>query len=158
MKYTLSPIRAYFLGLWKANKTKEGVGIKARKELCEIFIKIALEENFIEPNKIKYEEFEKVSKCFFYQSALLSFLEQELERRDERFKFKNDFAGNYFAALFESTGKVNKDKEIFAISGDKLDEIILLRLGFRVKKQKDQIIIFSTEFYNWVSQYFKIKT
>ena len=56
MKFTMSPSRAYFLGLWKSRRTASGVGVEGKRELLEIFIKLCLDEKFAEPDKMKFSE------------------------------------------------------------------------------------------------------
>ncbi|MEM4554427.1 MAG: hypothetical protein QXT25_01080 [Candidatus Anstonellaceae archaeon] len=156
MKLVMNPTRAYILGLWKGRKTKEGVGVEGSQQLCEVFIKICLDEGFAQPNKIKYDQ-ESGKKCYFYNSAVRAWLQQELEKRQERLKYKNEFAASYFAGLFDSTGGVLENEKICYFEGDATDEIVLLRLGFRVKKEKGKLVVFGFEFCRWISPYLKIR-
>jgi len=159
MKYSMSPGRAYLLGLWKSRRTIQGVGVEGHRELCEAFLKACLDEKFCQPDKVKYEE-GPLHKCFFYNTALRAWFDAEMKKREERLKYKNEFAANYFAGLFDAKGgwadSVAGRKMAF-ILGDQVDEIVLLRLGFRVKKQGARLAIISEDFYGWVMPYLKLE-
>ena len=158
MKFTMNPARAYLLGLWKGRRGSAGVGVEGHHEVCETFLKVCLDEKFAEPDKVKFEE-GAVCKCYFYHSALRTWLEEEIEKRGERFRFKNEFAASYFAGLFDAKGgfAVSGEGEIPYIVGDPVDEMILLRLGFRAKKERGKIAILSEDFYGWIMPYLKLQ-
>jgi hypothetical protein len=158
MKFTMSPARMYLLGLWKSRRTKEGVGVEGHRELCEAFLRVCLDEKLCLPDKVKFEE-GPIYKCYFYNSAVRAWLDSEMEKRGERLKYKNEFAANYFAGLFDAKGgfgQAGKDSLPFII-GDKADEMVLLRLGFRAKRERGRIAIISDDFYSWVSPYLKLE-
>ena len=159
MKFTMSPNRAYLLGLWKGRRTKEGVGVEGHREVCEAFLKLCLDEKFCQPDKVKYEE-GPLDKCYFYNTALRVWLDSEMKTRDERLRYKNEFAANYFAGVFDARGgfadSVAGGKMPYLI-GDRVDEVVLLRLGFRVKKERGRIAIISGDFYPWIKPYLKLE-
>jgi len=154
MKFTMSPSRAYFLGLWKSRRTKSGVGIEGKRELQETFIKLALDEKFAEPDKVKFSEgnAEEYGSCLFYNSALRAWLDEEMKKRDGRLRFKNEFAASYFAGVYDARGGTMKvkGKEYCYFLGDNVDEMVLLRLGFRAKKEGNKIAVLSSDFYGWL--------
>ncbi|VVC00780.1 Uncharacterised protein [uncultured archaeon] len=158
MKFTMSPKRAYLLGLWKGRRTKEGIGVEGHHEVCETFLKLCLDEKLCQPDKVKFEEGE-ASKCYFYNTSVRVWLQEEMMKREERLRFRNEFAANYFAGLFDGKGGFYDDgKEKFCyIIGDHVDEIILLRLGFRVKKERGKIAVISQDFYGWIMPYLKLE-
>jgi len=159
MKYSMSPSRAYLLGLWKGRRTAEGIGVEGRGDLCEIFLKACLDEGFASTDKVKFTEDERGSRCYFYNTALRKWLEDEIGKREERLRFKNEFAANYFAGVFDSRGGWRdsvKGELIPYLMGDKIDEIVLLRLGFRVKKESGKLAIISEDFYGWIVPYLKL--
>ena len=160
MKFTMSPLRAYFLGLWKSRRTASGVGIEGKRELLEIFIKLCLDEKFAEPDKMKFSEgnAEEYGSCYFFHSALRSWLDSEMKKRDERLRFKNEFAASYFAGVFDAKGGTMevKGKEYCYFLGDDTDEMVLLRLGFRAKKEGNKIAVLSSDFYGWLHPYLKM--
>ena len=160
MKFTMSPSRAYFLGLWKSRRTQSGVGVEGKRELLEIFIKLSLDEKFAEPDKMKFSEgnAEEYGSCYFFHSALRSWLDGEMKKRDERLRFKNEFAASYFAGVFDAKGGTMdvKGKEYCYFLGDDVDEMVLLRLGFRAKKEGNKIAVLSSDFYGWLHPHLRM--
>lgn len=158
MKLTTNPTRAYLLGLWRGRRTKEGVGVEGHREVCDAFLKLCLDEKLCQPDKVKFEE-GPVNKCYFYNSAVRAWLDSEGQKREERLRYRNEFAANYFAGVFDAKGGFwGEGKEKFCyIIGDREDEIVLLRLGFRVKKEGGKIAIISRDFYGWVMPYLKLE-
>ena len=158
MKFTMSPARAYLLGMWKSRRTKEGVGVEGHRELCGAFLKACLDEKLAMPDKVKYEE-GPLHKCYFYNTSLRAWLDSEMKKREERLKYKNEFAASYFAGVFDAKGgwadSVAGGKMPFII-GDRTDEIVLLRLGFRVKKERSRLAIISEDFYGWIVPHLKL--
>jgi len=158
MKFTTNPNRAYLLGLWKGRRTTQGVGVEGHRELCEAFLKLCLAEKLCLPDKVKYEE-GVIDKCFFYNTAIRAWLDSEMKKRDERLKYRNEFAANYFAGVFDAKGgwddSVRGDKMPYII-GDRADEVVLLRLGFRVKKERGRIAIISDDFYPWIRPHLRL--
>jgi len=158
MKYSMSPSRAYLLGLWKGRRTTEGVGVEGHRELCEVFLKACLDEGFASADKVKFIE-GPVYKCYFYNTALRKWLQDEFEKRGERLRFKNEFAAHYFAGLFDSRGgwaESVRGGKIPYMKGDRTDEVVLLRLGFRVKKDSGKLAILADDFYGWIVPYMKM--
>ncbi len=170
MKFTMSPVRAYLLGLWKSRRTKEGVGVEGRAELCEAFLQLCLQEKLCQPDKVQYREERREAdgkagigpphKCFFYNTALRTWLDEELKKREERLKYRNGFAASYFAGVFDARGgwaDSTSGVRMPFLSGDRTDEIVLLRLGFRVKKERGKLAILSDDFYNWIVPYLRLE-
>ena len=158
MKFSMSPARAYLLGLWKGRRTKEGVGVEGHRELCDAFLKLCLDEKLAQPDKVKYLE-GPLNKCYFYNTALRAWLDGEMKKREERLRFKNEFAASYFAGLFDAKGGFFESggEKFCCVIGDRADEIVLLRLGFRVKKEGGRIAIISQDFYGWIMPYLKLE-
>ncbi|MEM4633815.1 MAG: hypothetical protein QW275_01540 [Candidatus Anstonellaceae archaeon] len=159
MKFKMNPNRAYLLGLWKSRKTKSGVGVEGRRELVEVFAKTCLDEKLALPNKMQYKE-GALHSCFFYNSALKAWLQEELGKREERLRYKNEFSANYFAGLFDARGGWQESSlgmKIPFVIADKVDEIVLLRLGFRVKRQKGVLAMLSPDFYSFIEPYLKLE-
>jgi hypothetical protein len=161
MKLTMSPTRAYFLGLWKGRRIPTGVGVEGRRELVEVFVKLCLDEKFAVADKVKFIDgtITDEGKCYFYNSALRSWLEGEIKKREERLRFKNEFAANYFAGAFDARGGFSElaGKEMLYFLGDDVDEMTLLRLGFRVKKEGSRIAVLAQDFYGWIHPYLKLQ-
>mgnify|MGYP001619553073 CR=1 FL=1 len=134
------------------------MGVEGHRELCEAFLKLCLDEKFCLPSKVKYEE-GPLYKCYFYNSAIRAWLDSEMEKREERLKYKNGFAASYFAGVFDAKGGFAQAGrgEIPYILGDRVDEMVLSRLNFRVKKERGKIAIISEDFYGWVQPYLKLE-
>jgi hypothetical protein len=156
----MSPSRAYLLGLWKSRRTKSGIGVEGRRELVEVFIKLCLDEGLAQPDKMKFSEgnAEEYGSCHFFNSALRAWLDSEMEKRQERLRFKNEFAASYFAGVYDARGGrlEVKGKEYCYFLGDNVDEMVLLRLGFRAKKEGGKIAVLSDDFYGWLHPHLKM--
>ncbi len=209
MKINLTPELSYVIGLWKARRTSEGVGISGTDRICGIFLEQVIKLKLAEPNKIQLKEEENIfveqkkenikeekggagkegilktakegvaevapeetgkkrvfapvvkgragNKVFFYHSAYRAFFDKVLEDRLERFKYKNEFAAQYLAGVFDGVGGIGKtDGALFFEHGDREDEMLLLRLDFRVKKVGRRIIVIEKEkFLEFVKPYLK---
>jgi len=140
--------------MWKSRQTKEGVGVEGQRELCEEFLRACLAERLAQPDKVQFKE-GRVFKCFFYNSAVRAWLDAEMGKRDERLKYKNDFAASYFAGIFDARGGFAKNGLPFII-GDRVDEIVLLRLGFRARRERGRIALISEDFYSWISPFLRL--
>jgi hypothetical protein len=159
MKFTMSPSRAYLLGAWKSRRTKEGVGVEGNSALCESFLKLCLDERLCRPDKVKFEEGKAAAKVYFYNSALRSWLQEEEKKREFRLRFKNEFAASYFAGVFDARGGTMevKGKEYCYFLGDATDELVLLRLGFRAKREGSKIAVLSDDFYGWLHPHLRLE-
>ena len=159
MKFTMSPARAYLLGMWKSRRTREGVGVDGHRELCTAFLQLCLQEKLCQPDKVKYIE-GVLHKCYFYNTSLRTWLDGEMEKRDYRLQYKNEFAASYFAGVFDAKGgwaDAVSGKKIAFIIGDRVDEMVLSRLGFRVKKQGARLAIISDDFYGWILPHMRME-
>ena len=228
MKAKLTPKIAYLIGLWKARRTKEGIGIGGNQKICNIFIEHAIKAGVAQADKIqirepepeekkeddrqegglkaevKTEELEdkteenkevpavaiekkeeitevvkknddtpataqeekkefqaemrkpRTTKVFFYHSAYRAFFDDVVKNRLERFKYKNEFAAQYLAGMFDGCGGVGKKEEIAYFSSlDKTDEMILLRLNFRLKRMGKKVFVGKKEFFSFAGGYLK---
>jgi len=137
MKIKLSPELSYIIGLWRKSKSFEGIGVRGKKELLEIFTKEVIENKLTLPNKILSDE----KMVYFYHTAYRKFF-QEIEKNQlERFKYLNDYSASYLAGMFDAVGNID---EKGVISMDKMkyeDEMMLLRLGFKTRRQQGVMVI-----------------
>ncbi|RME80143.1 MAG: hypothetical protein D6769_00355 [Methanobacteriota archaeon] len=149
MKFT--PEVAYFLGLWKHCKTRQGIGVSGRA--ANIFLEEALKLGFTEKGKILYEE----DSIYFYQNRVKNFLKKMDEGRRVRLRFMNEFSASYFAGWFDCCGEVEDGKLILA-NGDLVDEYLLSQLNFPIKKSKRTIIVGKgAAFLVFIKDYVKLK-
>jgi hypothetical protein len=96
---------------------------------------------------------------FFYHSKYRLFFQDIIKNRLERFQYENKFSASYLAGRFDSCGGYNKDeKSIYITYSDKIDEMILLRLGFEAKLIGKKIVIKNKEkFLEYVKYFRKMK-
>ena len=47
-------------------------------------------------------------------------------------------------------------REILYFIGDDVDELVLLRLGFRAKKEGNKIAVLSPDFYGWLHPFLRM--
>jgi hypothetical protein len=128
-KLKLTPKVSYILGLYSCNKGS-AIGIVTKSnEIAARFVKSAIDDFGIAPNKILVEEAEDEQKLYFYNSKLKKLFDRALDTKERLFKYKNDYSANYFAALFDVNG--GKDpKGLFIKNLDEKDTSILDDLGF----------------------------
>ena len=130
----MSPDMSYMLGICSFGKDEPSIKVISRsEEVIERFIRIAISELGIEPQKIVVGEEEGLHSAMFYHSTAKRLMKRALEEREHIFKYKNDYAGSYLAGLFDARGK-GSTKGIISGVRDMTDIIIMTRLGFRVAR------------------------
>ena len=130
MKIKLSPELSYLIGLWRKSKSFDGLGVRGKKELLEIFSKEAIDNKLITSDKILYDE----TQVFFYHTAYRKFF-QEIEKNQlERFKYLNDYSASYLAGMFDAVGNIDEKGIISIDKMNRQDDMLFLRLGFKTKK------------------------
>ncbi|MBN2478134.1 hypothetical protein JXB01_02470 [Candidatus Micrarchaeota archaeon] len=138
MKIKLTPELAYLIGFWKKRKTREGIGVKGEDEFLHNFADHVLKQELSTPDKILTEK----NRVYFYHSAYRKFFQQIEEEQLERFKYLNEYAANFVAGMFDSAGKIDKEKGIvYFEKASKADEMLLLRLGFAVFWKNGKLIV-----------------
>ena len=144
MKLKLTPKLAYFIGLWKGARIPKGIGIQGDAQLLEIFTQCALEQKLTPSGKVLRTAPNERGNgtAFFFHSAYRAYFEKVAKDQLEVFKYKNDYAANFLAGLFDSCGLVSDDgKAVVFLSRDELDEIMLLRMGFKAKRMGRNIAV-----------------
>lgn len=131
-KLALNPKVSYLLGIYSANrKEMQPIGLHTKNaDMLERFIKTAMDELSIEPNKILLKE----GEAAFYNSKIKKLFEKALERRTKTFKYLNAYSGNYVAGLFDCNGGFDK-KGMFIRNLEPHDILLLEILGIHVKQQ-----------------------
>ncbi len=116
------------LGMY-AQGTRERIGVTSKsEEVVEQFVKLAMEEFGVEPNRILFESNESGTNVFFYNSKLKRRFDQALERRERLFKYRNEYSGSYIAGMFDVGG--GKDRAgLYFRRLDAVDALILEKLG-----------------------------
>jgi len=154
MKIRLTPELSYLIGLWKVLKINAGLGISGDKDVLNMFIKLALEQGLTEPNKFQMDE----NKVYFYHTKYKKFFYKITDSELEKFKYINDYSGNFVAGLYDAGGEIT-DRGIVRIRGlNKTDEILLMRLGFLTERRKDYVVIMKPRiFLRFIKPYLKIR-
>lgn len=130
----MSPDMSYMLGICSLGKEEPSVSVVTRSEgVMERFVRIALSEFGIAPQKIVVSEEAGLRQALFYHSTAKRLMKKALEEREHIFKYKNDYSGSYFAGLFDARGH-GSPRGIMTGVRDMTDIIILVRLGFRVAR------------------------
>ena len=149
-KLELNPDMSYMLGLHQCNKQDSYVGVaSASNELIERFVRLALYDLKIEPNKILVEE----GKAIFYNSKIRKLFDSALGRRMKIFKYRNEYASNYLAALYDCNGGVDR-KGLFLRNLEGADEMIMENIGFHSAKAGTKNYVFNqNEFLAFIRPY-----
>ncbi|MFH1094802.1 MAG: LAGLIDADG family homing endonuclease, partial [Candidatus Micrarchaeota archaeon] len=146
MKIKLEPPLAYLIGAWKWTRTKEGIGVRGTQMFVEEFVTRAIQAKLVEAEKIQLGE----GRAYFYHTAYRLFFQNTLKREDEAFCHANDYAAAFLAGLFDAVGSV-EDGQVVLSCADKRDEMVLLRLGYRVTwKEKRAYIVPSDQFLKFI--------
>ena len=138
----INPDVSYLLAIHKCNKGKESsISVSTENdEILERFVRIAIYGLGIESNKILIEKQGEKTIATIYNSKLRKLLDSALERREKIFKYKNDYSANYFAGLFDCNGGVGRNS-LYIKGIDKLDGILLERIGFHTTTNKENCYI-----------------
>ena len=137
MKIKLTPELSYIIGLWRKNRTSEGVGVKGDDRLVAVFTKEILDRELAQSDKILSDE----EKVYFYHSAYRKFFQQIEKEELERFRYLNEYAANYLAGLFDAVGEIDEKGIVYLKKFTPEDEIMLLRLGFGARKRGPRLVI-----------------
>ncbi len=137
MKVKLTPELSYIIGLWRKSRTIEGLGVRGDKNILEVFSREVLEKELTTSDKILSEE----DKVFFYHTSYRKFF-QEIEKEQlERFRYLNEYAANYLAGIFDSSGYIDEKGIVSLQNATRQDELMLLRLGFVTRRRGKRLIM-----------------
>ena len=133
-KLAMSPDMSYMLGICSFGKDEPSISVLSRSdEVIERFVRMALSEFGIDPQKIVISEEDGLKRALFYHSAAKRLMKKALDEREHIFKYKNEYAASYLAGLFDSRGH-GSPKGVMTGTRDMVDVIIMTRLGFRVSR------------------------
>ncbi|MFH1521074.1 MAG: hypothetical protein ABID61_05505 [Candidatus Micrarchaeota archaeon] len=153
MKIKLSPELSYIIGLWRKSRSSDGLGVRGEKDVLEIFSKEVLEKQLTTSDKLLSGEYQ----VYFYHTAYRKFFQQIEIEQLERFKYLNEYAANYLAGMFDAAGTIDERGIVSLYPANKQDEMMLLRLGFVVRRRSDRLIIERpTIFLTFIKNYVKI--
>ncbi len=137
MKIKLTPELSYIIGFWRKARTTEGIGVKGNENVLAVFSNEVIEKGLATPDKIQSEE----DRIFFYHTSYRKFFQQIEKEQLDRFKYLNEYAANYLAGIFDSSGEID-DKGIVSLGNiSSKDEMMLLRLGFVLRRRNKRAII-----------------
>jgi len=153
MKIKLTPELAYIIGFWRKRRTFEGLGIKGDRERIETFTKEVLEKGLTTPDKLLSVD----ERVWFFHSAYRKFFQDIEMEQLERFKYLNEYAASYLGGLFDSVGGIDDKGIIYFEKANRQDEMLLLRLGFGARRQKERLMVEKPlAFLTFIKNYVKI--
>ncbi|MCW6160335.1 MAG: hypothetical protein LVQ95_04595 [Candidatus Micrarchaeales archaeon] len=138
----LNPRVAYVLGIYAYNKgTKATIGVVTKSnEIVQRFVKVALDDFKILPNKILIEAKEDEIQAYFYNSKLKKLFDKALERKERLFKYMNDYSAAYFAGIFEMKGGSDSNG-LYIRHLDKGDAMLLEKIGIHTEAKGSKTYI-----------------
>lgn len=137
MKVKLTPELAYIIGFWRKRRTFEGLGVRGDETSLQIFSQEVLEKGLTASNKLLNDE----KKVYFFHSAYRKFFQEVEKEQLERFKYMNEYAANYLAGIFDSTGEIDDFGKVCINKANREDEMLLLRLGFSSRRREDRLVV-----------------
>ncbi|MDD5337071.1 MAG: hypothetical protein PHS02_01160 [Candidatus ainarchaeum sp.] len=137
MKIKLTPELSYLIGMWTRRRTKEGLGVEGGKEIQEIFAQKLLEQGLTTSDRLLSDE----NKVYFYHGKYRKFFQEIENEKLERYKYINEYSANYLAGLFDAVGGITEGGVVYLERFGGIDEMLLMRLGFPVKKMDGKMLI-----------------
>jgi hypothetical protein len=137
MKIKLTPELSYIIGLWRKARCSEGVGVFGDKNVLEVFMQTVLERQLTTSDKLLTGD----EKVYFYHTAYRKFFQQVESEELDRFKYINEYAANYLAGIFDSSGDIDERGVVSLTKASRQDEMMLLRLGFMTRRRGDRLLI-----------------
>ena len=153
-KLPLSPDTSYMLGLYRC-------GCRDSKAIClqtgnyiliERFVRIAVMELGTKTDAITIAKKGNATRAEISNSKLKKLMDRALEERDRLFKYRNEYSGSYFGAIFDCSGGTD-GKRVY-LDADPMDAITLERLGFHTGKSRGRCYIRnSVEFMGFITPF-----
>ncbi len=154
MKIKLTPELSYIIGLWRKNRSFDGIGVIGGKDLLEVFSKVVLDTNMTTSDKLLSDE----DKVYFYHTAYRKFFQEVEKEQLDRFKYLNEYAANCLAGLFDGAGAIDEKGFVFISHLNSQDELLFLRLGFMTKHKGGRVLVEKPLiFLKFMKNYLKIK-
>ena len=143
-KLPLSADVSYMLGIYRCNSTNANIYLQTEsKQLIERFVKIAVIGLGTRTDSITITDEENTTMAQIKNSKLKKLLDSALDRRDQIFKYKNEYSGSYFAAMFDCKGAADK-RGMFIRGMNSYDKILLERIGFHTTTNSGRCYIKSS--------------
>ena len=154
MKIRLTPELSYIIGLWRKCRSFDGLGVKAKPKVVEVFSKEVLDNELTTSDKLLTDK----GKVYFYHSAYRKFFQEIVKDQLYRFRYLNEYAANYLAGMFDAVGEVDEKGIVYFRKGNIEDEMLLLRLGFGGRKRGERLVVERPlPFLAFIKNYVKIK-
>ncbi len=124
------------------------------EKYLERFIEISINKLLIEPNKLLMNKDSTTNEYTvkFYNSKIRKFFNKSFDRIEHIFKYKNDYTANYFAGIFDKSGRCGK-RGIYFYKLNATNTILLERLGFHTTQTKNIRIRNEDSFITFISKY-----
>lgn len=129
-KLPISPDVSYMLGIYRCNSSSGNLCLSTEsKELVERFVRIAIMNLGTKPSAVTASKEGNLMVVEINNSKLKKLLEKALDKREKIFKYKNEYSGSYFAAIFDCNGAAD-NRGVFVRGINSYDKILLERIGF----------------------------
>lgn len=134
MKIKLNSKICYLIGICNRRQNSLYISTKDNK-ILEKFIEIAVNELKIKPDKITIQKNDEFI-AYTYNSKIITYFKQILQKRELVFKYVNDYSSNYFAGLFDNKGDIINN-HIYFNHIDLNDQMILEKFNIHLKNIKN---------------------
>jgi len=153
-KLSISPDVSYVLGIYQCGGSHANLHLyTTSKEMVERFVKIVVMSLDTRTDFINITQEEDMTKAEVKNSKLKKLLDDALERRDQIFKYKNEYSGSYFAAMFDCNGAID-GRGAFVRGMRSYDKILLERLGFHTATNAGRCYVRkSTDFIDFIKPF-----
>jgi hypothetical protein len=129
-KLQMNPDTSYMLGIYRCNNSQRTLCLRTKsKQLVERFVKLAVMSLGTSVDAVNITNEDDITVVELKNSRLRTLLDKALDERDHIFKYKNEYSGSYFAAMFDCNGASDK-RGMFIRGMNSYDKIILERIGF----------------------------
>lgn len=140
-KLAITPDTCYLLGIFNCNENRTLITLTTtNRKLIERFVKIAVMNLKINQENITINDDGRIMEAMIKDSKLKKLLKASSERKDKIFKYKNEYSGSYFAALYDCIGATDH-RGLFLKRLSNYDIVILERLGFHTTKRAERLYI-----------------
>ena len=153
-KMPLSPDTSYMLGLYRCGPgSSRSICLQTDSNmLVERFVRIAVMELGTKTYSIAVKKTGKGTRAEISNSKLKKLMDKALSERDRLFRYRNEYSGSYFGAIFDCSGGTD-GKRVY-LDADPMDAIILERLGFHTGRSRGRCYIRnSVEFIEFISPF-----
>ncbi len=134
MKTKLTPNMCYIAGLQsRSSEARSAVGVRTSiQEIEEKFAELCIKELAVPPNRLIIDDEGEERHIYFYHSRIYKRLHEVIDNQVRRFRWTNEFSGNYVAGMFDCAGYLHGNS--LSIRGiTSADAVMLEQLGIRTE-------------------------